>query len=491
MESSNNGLARIVEDFFNAGKYENILSLLSDEELEKVKDKREAAELYVWRGNTRYYEKYYEEAIQDYNKAIDNSPVCALAFYNRGYASIKKEKFSDAIQDFEKVIEIDSNYVDAYVAKGSVLRYEKEYGKAISDYDKAIEINPKFASAYYNRGLTKLEGNLELDCARKDFEKYRELIDDVNDGWLKYVDFYIDRIDERMCNESLPGIASVIDDIKNVLFADVKYITHYTSLSALKSLILYNNSFRLSEGNFMNDPSEGKELFNFLEFKHSSSHEEGAFEFFSSKPYIGSFVTEDKCDDLNLWRFYGKEDGVEARGCAITFDAKKFIDDVNGSQPQEDGVIQVENDIELFYVAYFNAAEKNFYIPDIAKCNELNRLMTELKNKVKYYAAQNYKESDKKFLERNLNRIAFLFKSDAYKNENEVRMVVQGFDFKKNHDGNKIPPQVYIELKPIKERIKTITLGPKVDKVNAWASFFFSSYERDHPQIMISHLPYR
>ena len=127
----------------------------------------------------------------------------------------------------------------------------------------------------------------------------------------------------------------------------------------------------------------------------------------------------------------------------------------------------------------------------MTKCNELNRLMTELKSKVKDYAAQNYKESDKKFLERNLNRIAFLFKSDAYKNENEVRMLVQGFDFKKNHDGNKIPPQVYIELKPIKERIKTITLGPKVDKVNAWASFFFSSYERDHPQIMISHLPYR
>ncbi|WP_165064956.1 hypothetical protein [Desulfovibrio sp. ZJ200] len=45
-------------------------------------------------------------------------------------------------------------------------------------------------------------------------------------------------------------------------------VTHYTTLSALKKLVYDESKFRLSEGNFLNDPSEGRELFNFLDPTH-------------------------------------------------------------------------------------------------------------------------------------------------------------------------------------------------------------------------------
>ena len=90
-----------------------------------------------------------------------------------------------------------------------------------------------------------------------------------------------------------------------------------------------------------------------------------------------------------------------------------------------------------------------------------------------------------------MNSIAFLFKSDAYKNENEVRLVVKGIEFKKNYDMEVIPPRIYIELEPIKKRVKQIILGPKVDNVKEWASVFYYRYEEDAPEIMVSKMPYK
>ena len=112
--------------------------------------------------------------------------------------------------------------------------------------------------------------------------------------------------------------------------------------------------------------------------------------------------------------------------------------------------------------------------------------MEGLRKKVK-----SYKRKDKTSLEECLNNIAFLFKSNAYKNENEVRLVVKGIEFEKKYNTDVTPPLVYIELESIKKRVEQITLGPKVDNVNEWASAFHYCYEEDAPAIMISHLPYK
>ncbi len=119
-------------------------------------------------------------------------------------------------------------------------------------------------------------------------------------------------------------------------------------------------------------------------------------------------------------------------------------------------------------------------------------LIKELKKNV-----DTYKGGNNTCLEKYLNNIAFLFKSDAYKNENEVRLVMKGIEYKKkycnaNEEDKFInPPRVYIELEPIKKIVSQITLGPKVDKVTEWASVFHYSYEKKAPAIMISHLPYK
>ena len=248
----------------------------------------------------------------------------------------------------------------------------------------------------------------------------------------------------------------------------------------------------------MNDTSEGTELFKFLQFHSLSRSTDGLVaETFAPKPFIGSFVTESKHDDLNMWRFYGKENGVEARGCAITLRISEFIDAINLciTKGDEEPDKSSEDDINFYRVAYWNHDLKttNFHIPNLEeKEPELNLLMDELKKEVK-----KYKTEDKSILEKYLNTIAFLFKSDAYKNENELRLVIKGIEFEKKFDMDANPPRVYIELVNIRNLIEQITLGPKVDKSDEWAAAIFYSYDNETDEnkkpkkILISHLPYK
>lgn len=487
MEVNTKNIEEEVKAIFNTRKFEDAINLLTDEVLEREKN----AALYVWRGNACYNINEYNNAIADYEKAIEINSNYALAFYNRGFARVAKKDYSKAIEDYSKAISIDSEYASAYVMKVSILRTIKKYNNAIADYNKAIEADPYYANAYYNRGLAKKENNVDLEGSKQDFEKYLELTAEENDIWTKYAKYYIKDLNTMIKDPELKSIRQIVDNIKAKLLIKEECITHYTSLSVLQHLILENSKFRISEGNFMNDLSEGKEFLNFLQDDPYVSYKSGSLsESFSPKPFIGSFVSKDKYDDLNMWRFYGKEKGEEAKGGAITLRTQEFIEIINYSLPKgEEDFLKYESDINFYWVVY---VEQNgitrFHVANSDKSEDLENLMNELKEKVNYYKENNI---DQVSLNKYLNSIAFLFKSNVYKNENEVRLVVDGIEFEKKYVEDMFPPRVYIELESIKKIVEQIILGPKVVKANEWASALYYSYEANAPEIIISHLPYK
>jgi len=243
----------------------------------------------------------------------------------------------------------------------------------------------------------------------------------------------------------------------------------------------------------MNDPSEGKVFFKSIKYKPYTSPNNGSSaKTFSPKPFIGSFVTKERHNDLDMWRFYGKEKGMEAKGCAITLSKQKFIDDIKdylSNEKDKDARLDDESDINFYRVVYVTQNGSNkFYIPKSNKSKELGSLMTELEEKVRNYTN---KVKDSTILEKYLDRIAFLFKSDVYKNENEVRLVVKGIEFPKEYNMGVSSPGVYIELVSIKDIVSQITLGPKVDRVSEWRAAFHYRYEEKIPKIKISHLPFK
>lgn len=479
-----NDIKNEVKKLFEQKALKDKIDLLSDNDLDTSND----ADKFILRGNAWYDIAEYDKAINDYDKAIElNGKYAYLALYNKALAFIAKGIYTNAINDFKETIKLKPEFASAYVALGSIYRAQKKYVEAIKEYDKAIKIDSRYTNAYFNRGLAKKESQ-KLEESKKDFRKYLKLTTDTNDLWNKYANYYIKEIDIKINDKELTDIKQLIEKIKRILL-EKESITHYTSLSVLKNLILDNEKFRISEANFMNDPSEGNAFFSFLEYNYiTSSNNDTESKKFYSKPFIGSFIKNDKNDDLNMWRFYGKENGEEATGCSITLPIKDFIKRINKSLPKgEEDFVKYESDINFYKVVYI---EKNgdlrFLIPGQIDCHKLEILMNKLKEKIK-----SYKGFNKIYLNEYLNGIAFLFKCDSYKNENEIRLVVNGLEFNKEYNKNIMPPRVFIELESIKDIIERITLGPKVNKANEWASAFHYSYENKAPEIIISHLPYK
>ena len=217
-------------------------------------------------------------------------------------------------------------------------------------------------------------------------------------------------------------------------------------------------------------------------------------ETFTEKPFIGSFVTETKHDDLTLWRMYGKEDGVEARGCALTINKDLCLSALKTavSNTDDPGIsMQKEEQFTFYKVAYITKDDENeFIIPGDNNSNELTGLMNELKTNLE--ALNNEQKISVKEL---LNGIAYLFKSVEYQYENEVRLIVQGVGFEKTIDKDANPPKVYIELIEIIPVLTRITFGPKVERADEWAAAFNYQIKKEKAgsniEIVISHLPFK
>ena len=111
------------------------------------------AEAYFNLGTEHLQQGEYDQAISDYNKALEITPKYAEAYLNRGIAYRNKGQHDQALSDYGKVLQIDPKDARAYCNRGNAHLEKGRYDKAISDYSKALEINSKDAQVFYNRGV--------------------------------------------------------------------------------------------------------------------------------------------------------------------------------------------------------------------------------------------------------------------------------------------------------------------------------------------------
>ena len=120
----------------------------------------------------------YEEAILDYNKALELSPteIC-LVYSMRGNAKRNSGDFDGAISDQNKALDFDPLYADGYFNRGSAKYKMGDFTGAIEDYTQVIKINPKDSDAFFNRANIKKEiGDMRGAC--EDWKKGAELGDE-------------------------------------------------------------------------------------------------------------------------------------------------------------------------------------------------------------------------------------------------------------------------------------------------------------------------
>ena len=108
----------------------------------------------------QYIEKYrrygrkedYKIAIEYENRQIDINPG-AYVLVNRGLMYLDNGEFDNAIKDFEKAIEFEPDDLYAYNNIGYAYKRQKEYEKAVEIYKKALELEVEDSKEIIHRNL--------------------------------------------------------------------------------------------------------------------------------------------------------------------------------------------------------------------------------------------------------------------------------------------------------------------------------------------------
>jgi tetratricopeptide (TPR) repeat protein len=117
------------------------------------------AAAYHDRGLASYYTGDYDLAIADLSSAleldvtIEVDPAYAVAYYDRGLGCYYEGDYDQAIADFTMAIELDPYYTDAYHFRGDAYLGQGDYDLAIAGFTNAIELNSNHCYAYYDRGI--------------------------------------------------------------------------------------------------------------------------------------------------------------------------------------------------------------------------------------------------------------------------------------------------------------------------------------------------
>jgi tetratricopeptide (TPR) repeat protein len=114
-----------------------------------------------------------ERAIRDYGAAIERDPNFADAHNNRGVAFSTLQRLTRAIQDFARAIHLDPSAAAAYANRADAFRQMGETTRALQDYDQAIRLQPDDASAYLGRAMAYLDNGQRAQALQDLGEAFR------------------------------------------------------------------------------------------------------------------------------------------------------------------------------------------------------------------------------------------------------------------------------------------------------------------------------
>lgn len=295
-----------------------------------------------------FEEKKYTEAIEKLHQAwdgitdkstriLDQIAITSLlghCYYKQTMrvkdTDVADKLFDNAIKYVQKSLELVQQLTDGQFRSMTQFSLQAWLGRCYLERIKRSKSTSEMvqASKYFSAAHSQLS-QLNDEVEKREWEKTLRQglrdIDYLNEDWHSYFEKKKLEIRELLfkgeTSQPQDAVATVLA-VLHITPIELGFtpMAHYTSPHVCNILFGIGGSetaspMRLGSSTYMNDPSEGKPLLDLLnqqdlelENKADGASHNAFFTCFSSR-----------INDLNQFRLYGKEGGVEASGCCLVF----------------------------------------------------------------------------------------------------------------------------------------------------------------------------
>ncbi|MDD5269732.1 MAG: tetratricopeptide repeat protein [Candidatus Omnitrophica bacterium] len=113
-----------------------------------------STEAYFGRGVGHANAGRIDDAMRDYNKALEYDPYLSDIYVNRGVLYAAMGQAEKALEDYSTAIVLSPGSYKPYYNRGLIYAAIGDYERSARDFSEAIKLKPDYAEAYSNRGAS-------------------------------------------------------------------------------------------------------------------------------------------------------------------------------------------------------------------------------------------------------------------------------------------------------------------------------------------------
>ena len=132
-------------------------------------DRTQDPDGYESRGNAYRHQGQFDEAIAEYNHALQVKTDYSLAYYYLGLTHERQGIYETALTDETKYIELEPKDPDGFTMRGLAYYLMGQYAHAIDDFDQAKGLKANQANTFFDIGCAHLLAGQNAEAAA-DFE---------------------------------------------------------------------------------------------------------------------------------------------------------------------------------------------------------------------------------------------------------------------------------------------------------------------------------